>query len=110
MVQLLPLQEDAPTEEDLEAVPCRDHLSYLHLVPSSHVRQLKFLAAVDERVKLVQDSGHLHPGDDVALASDLRLAIMSREELYAIVAFTFEAGRDEVGVRLLLCSVDRKAS
>lgn len=93
--------EEAPTEEELEEIPCRDHLSYLHLVPSSHVRQLKLLAAIDERVLDIQtDSRHLLGSAD-EMEQDVRLSAMSANELFALVAFTFENGRDEVCVNIL---------
>ena len=84
---------------------CRDHVAQLELVPSGHMRQLKHLATIDERVKQLTDidvadtSNTNEAGQNAAsntlAGSELLLGqSLTVDEIYALVAFTFESGRD----------------
>merc|ERR1719261_1047221 len=41
MVAAAESKEEVPSTAELRNTSCRDHLSFLHLVPASHVRMLK---------------------------------------------------------------------
>eukprot|EP00750_Incisomonas_marina_P022005 INCI4819.1.p1 GENE.INCI4819.1~~INCI4819.1.p1 ORF type:complete len:984 (-),score=149.15 INCI4819.1:701-3652(-) len=87
--------EEPPDDFTLEQVSCRDHLSFLRLMPLSHVRQLQLLSTIDERVSLVMETVKLTSGTSGEQASDARLRMMSTDEICALVAFMLDPGRDE---------------
>ena len=95
------------SDADIRQIPCRDHLAAIDLAPAGYMKQLKHLAALDERVDMLlqppsknnqnQNKNKNSSTNNATKGSELLLgSTMNRNELMAMLAFTYESGRDVV--------------